>query len=97
MLTWRSGSGNPIYQDCLKALEDFETLGDVGDEDEDQNEDEDEDEQATFLGLGQRASYLAFFGKDWSESALRSQLPVVKTHGILPFSCHDCPTPESVS
>ena len=51
-LTSRPGSGEPVYQDCLRALDEFDTFED----------DEDESSTAAFRGIGERASYKALYG-----------------------------------
>lgn len=44
--------GEPVYQDCLRALDEFDTFED----------DEDESSTAAFRGIGERASYKALYG-----------------------------------
>ncbi|KAF6222278.1 hypothetical protein HO133_001364 [Letharia lupina] len=70
-LTSRPGNGEPVYQDCLRALDEFDTFED----------DEDESSTAAFLGIGKRASYIALYGEDPLGQEGIYQLPVVKTNG----------------
>lgn len=76
-LTLRPGSGNPIYQDCLKALGEFRLPADAeGDED-----DEDDNEGNTyFLGIGMDEWYRREFGRLPGPDLVR--LPFVITNGI---------------
>ncbi|CAD6584614.1 MAG: hypothetical protein ASARMPREDX12_001710 [Alectoria sarmentosa] len=75
--------GEPIYQDCLNALEAFQTFED----------DDDTDNQAWFLGINLRATYI---GTAHEEPPNFNQLPVVKTDGILPVCRQDLPKSQTI-
>lgn len=67
-LTSRPGSGEPVYQDCVRALDEFDAFED----------DEDESSTAAFLAIGERASCIALYGEDPLGQEGIYQLPVVK-------------------
>ena len=85
-LTSRPGSGEPVYQDCLRALDEFDTF----------EHDENEASTTAFLGIGERASYIALYGEDPLGQEGIYQLPSVKTNGILHLYCQNSPNFESV-